>query len=220
MQRYCVIFVFFSCSWEKENWKVTTTPAERVSMLICGSEHTLKQLSDTRPSRSAFGVKEAIPHFTWSPWVFCVCVFFTAHRIKNISCSLRLWINSWCVYTHSFSRYLNIYSTVQTLTVWQKLSWGQVFWKVNKALTCKWGLRGKGRLQRWDGGGAEVLTEDSEHLPCSGETVWAGGVADASCVDRVGAGREVVEKTAEARPGLSSRMRCFILNTEKPLSDF
>ena len=43
-------------------------------MLICGSEHTLKQLSDTRPSRSAFGVKEAIPHFTWSPWVFRVCV--------------------------------------------------------------------------------------------------------------------------------------------------
>ena len=38
---------------------------------------------------------------------------------------------------------------------------------------------------------------------------------------RQGDGREVVEKTAAARPGLSGRMRSFLLlNTEKPLSDF
>lgn len=34
--------------------------------------------------------------------------------------------------------------------------------------------------------GAEVLTEDSEHLPFQGETAWAGGGADVSCVDRAG----------------------------------
>ena len=37
---------------------------------------------------------------------------------------------------------------------------------------------------------------------------------------RQGDGREVIEKTAAARPGLSGRMRSFLLlNTEKPLSD-
>lgn len=38
--------------------------------------------------------------------------------------------------------------------------------------------------------------------------------------ERLRAGRGVVKRTGEARPGLAGRMSFVFLNPEKPLSDF